>query len=80
MQTVIGLPPRAGPDIPSSRKTPCTSFGAWCAVVQRKLQQARMGGKRCLAPLAGGIRPGPACAYTMLVASDIKQDAYAPDL
>jgi hypothetical protein len=56
------------------------SFSTWLAFVQRKLQQAGMRGKRCLASFSGGIQPGPACAYTMLVASDIKQDAYGVEL
>ena len=76
MQTMIGQPPRAGPDIASPTQTRRVSVYTWLAVVQRKLQQARMRGKRCLAPFSGSIRPGPACAYTMLVASDIKKDAY----
>ena len=80
MQTVIGLPPRADPDIPSPTKTPRPSCCAWLAVVQRKLQQACMRGKRCLTSFSGGIRPGPTCAYIMLVASDIKKDAYGPEI
>jgi hypothetical protein len=44
--------------------------------VQRKLQQAGMKWKRCLASGAESLRPGPPCAYTMLVASDVKKDAY----
>jgi len=80
MQTVIGLPPRADPDIPSPTKTPRAFCCAWSAVIERKLQQARMRGKRCLASFSGGIRPGPACTYAMLVASDIKKDAYGPEI
>ena len=76
MQTVIGQPPRAGPDIASPAQTRRASFYTWFAVVQRKLQQARMRRKRCLAFLSGSLRPGPACAYTMLVASDIRKDVY----
>ena len=74
MQTMIGQSPRAGPGIPSLAQTRHASF--WLAVVQRKLRQARQRGKRCLASFSGGIRPGPACAYTMLVASDIRKDVY----
>jgi hypothetical protein len=44
--------------------------------VQQKLQQTGMRGKRCLAFFSGSIQPGPSCTYTMLVASDIKKDAY----
>jgi hypothetical protein len=77
MRLVIGQPPRAGPGIASPAQTQHASFYAWLAVVQRKLQQTRMRGKRCLASFPGSIRPGPACAYTMLVASDIKKDVYS---
>ena len=80
MQTVIGQPPRAGPDIASPAQTRRASFYTWLAVVQRKLQQAHMRRKRGLTSLSGSIRPGPACAYTMLVASDIKKDAYGAEL
>jgi hypothetical protein len=80
MQTVIGQPPRAGPGIASHARTRRASFYTWLAVVQRKLQQARMRGKCCLASFSGSIRPGPACAYTMLVASDITQDVYGVEL
>lgn len=76
MQTVIGQPPRAGPDIASPAQTRHASFFTWLAVVQRKLQQARMGRKRCLASFSGRIRPGPASSYTMLVTSDIRKDVY----
>ena len=79
MQTVIGQPPRAGPDIASPAQMRRASFYTWLAVVQRKLQQARMRRKRCLPSLSGSRRPGPACAYTMLVASDIRQDVYNVD-
>ena len=78
MQTVIGQPPRAGPGIASPAQTRRASF--WLAVVQRKLQQARMRGQRCLTSFSGSIRPGPACAYTMLVASDIRKDVYGVEL
>jgi hypothetical protein len=77
MQTVIGQPPRAGPGITSPAQTRRASV---LAVVQRKLQQARMRGKRCLASFSGSFRPGPACAYTMLVASDIRKDVYGMEL
>ncbi len=80
MQTVIGQPPRAGPGITSPAQTRRASFSIWLAVVQRKLQQARRRGKRCLASFSGSIRPGPACAYTMLVASDIRKDIYGVEL
>jgi hypothetical protein len=80
MQTVIGQPPRAGPGSASSAQTRHASFYTWLAVVQGKLQQACMRGKRHLAFFAGGIRPGPACTYTMLVASDIKKDVYGVEL
>lgn len=80
MQTVIGLPPRADPNIPSPTKTPGAFCCAWLAVVQRKVQQVRTCGKHCLASFSGDLNPGPACVYTMLVASDIKKDAYSPDL
>ena len=76
MQTVIGQPPRAGPGITSPAQTQHTSFYTWLTVVQRKLQQAQMRGKRCLACISGSVSPGPTCAYTMLVASDIKKDVY----
>jgi hypothetical protein len=76
MRLVIGQPPRAGPGIAGPAQTQHTSFYTWLAVVQRKLQQTRMRGKRCLASFPESIRPGPACAYTMLVASDIKKDVY----
>jgi hypothetical protein len=56
------------------------SLSIWLAFVQRKLQQASVRGKRCLASFSGGIQPGPVCAYTMLVASDIKKDAYGVEL
>ena len=79
MQIVIGQPPRAGPDIASPAQTRRASFYTWFAVVQRTLQQARMRRKRCLALLSGSIRPGPACAYTMLVASDIRKDVYGAE-
>jgi hypothetical protein len=80
MQTVIGQPPRAGPGIASPAQIRRASFYPWLVVIQRKLQQARMRGKRCLASCSGSIRPGPACAYTMLVASDIKKDVYGVEL
>ena len=80
MQTVIGQPPRAGPDIASPAQTRRAAFYTWLAVVQRKLQQARMRRKRCLTSLSGSRRPGPACTYTMLVASDIRKDAYGVEL
>jgi hypothetical protein len=79
MQTVIGQPPRAGPGITSPAQTRRASFYIWLAVIQQKLQQARMRGKRCLTSFSGRIRPGPACAYTMLVASDIRKDVYSVD-
>jgi hypothetical protein len=80
MQPVIGQPPRAGPGIASPAQTQRASLYTWLAVVQRTLQQTRMRGKRCLASFPGGIRPGPACAYTMLVASDVKKDVYSGEL
>ena len=76
MQTVIGQPPRAGPGIASPAPPRRVSFYTWLAVVPQKLQQACMRGKRCLASFSGNIRPGPACACTMLVASDIRKDVY----
>jgi hypothetical protein len=76
MQTVIGQPPRAGPGTASPAPTRRTSFSTWLVFVQRTLQQAGRQGKHCLASCAESIRPGPPCAYTMLVASDIKKDAY----
>jgi hypothetical protein len=76
MHTVIGQPPRAGPGSASPAQTHRASCCTWLAVVQRTLRQARMRGERCLAAFSGGIQPGPACAYTMLVASDIRKDAY----
>ena len=80
MQTVIGQPPRAGPGSASSAQTRRASFYTWLAVVQRKLQQARLRWKRPLASFSGSTGPGPACAYTMLVASDIKKDVYGAEL
>ena len=80
MQTVIGQLPRAGPGSASPAQTRRVSLYIWLAVVQRKLQQARRRGKRCLASFSGSIRPGPACAYTMLVASDIRKDIYGVEL
>ena len=79
MRTVIGQPPRAGPDIASPAQTQRASFSTWLAVVQRKLQQARLRRKRRLASLSGSSRLGPACTYTMLVASDIRKDVYSVD-
>jgi hypothetical protein len=76
MQSVIGQPPRAGPGSVRPAQTRHASFATWLAVVQRKLQQARMRGKGCLAFFAACLRPGSACAYTMLVASDIKKDIH----
>ena len=55
-------------------------FSTWLAFVQRKLQQAGMRGKRRPTSFSGSVRPGPTCAYTMLVASDIKKDAYGMEL
>ena len=80
MQIVIGQPPRAGPGIASPAPTQRASFSTWLAVVQRKLQQRRMRGQRCLASFPGSTSPGSACAYTMLVASDIKKDVYGVEL
>ena len=80
MQTVIGQPPRAGSGSVSPAQTRHASFYTRLAVVQRKLQQARRRGKRCLGSFSGSIRPGPACAYTMLVASDIRKDVYGVEL
>jgi hypothetical protein len=80
MQIVIGQPPRAGPGVTSPAQTQRTSFYTWLAVVQRKLQQTRMRGKSCLTSFSGSISPGPSCAYTMLVASDIKKDVYGVEL
>jgi hypothetical protein len=80
MQTVIGQQPRAGPGSVSPTQTRRASCDTWLAVVQRTLQQARIRGKCCLAFLAASIRPGPACAYTMLVASDIKKDVHGMEL
>ena len=80
MQTVIGQPPRAGPGMASPAPTRRAFLSTWLAFVPRKLQQAGMRGKRCLASFSGGIQPGPACAYTMLVASDINKDAYGVEL
>jgi hypothetical protein len=80
MQTVIGQSPRAGPGTASPAQTRRPSCYTWLAIVQRKLQQARMRGKRCLTSFSGSLRPGPACAYTMLVASDIRKDAYGAEL
>jgi hypothetical protein len=80
MQTVIGQPPRAGPGTASPAPTRRPSFSTWLVFVQRQLQQAGRQGKRCLASFSESIRPGPPCVYTMLVASDIKQDAYGVEL
>jgi hypothetical protein len=80
MQTEIGRPPRAGPGMASPAPTRRASFSTWLTFVQQKLQQTRMRGKRCLASFSGGAGPGPACAYTMLVASDIRKDAYGVEL
>ena len=79
MHTVLGQPPRAGPGIASPAQTRRASCYTWLAVAQQKLQQARLRGKRCLASFSGSIRPGPACAYTMLVASDIRKDVYGAE-
>jgi hypothetical protein len=80
MQTVIGQPPRAGPGMASPAPKRRASFSTWLAFVQRKLQQAGMRGKRRPTSFSGSVRPGPTCAYTMLVASDIKKDAYGVEL
>ena len=80
MQTVIGQQPRADPGSVSPAQPRRASFDTWFAVVQRRLQQARMRGKCCLAFFAASIRPGPACVYTMLVASDIKKDVHGVEL
>ena len=80
MQTVIGQSPRAGPGSASPVQTRRASFYTWLAVIQRKLQQARVRGKRCMASFTGSIRPGPACVYTMLVSSDIRKDVYGVEL
>lgn len=80
MQTVIGVPPRADPGIARPRKTIGALSRLWRAVVQPMLRQARRRGKRCLTSFSGGPRPGPACKYTMLVASDIRQDASGTEL
>jgi len=80
MQTVSGQPPRAGPGMTSLAQTRQASCFAWLAAIQRKLQQARMRGKGCLASFSGSLSPGPACVYTMLVASDIKKDVYGVEL
>ena len=80
MQTMIGQPPRAGPGIASPAQRQRASFYTWLGVIQRKLRQTRMRGKRCLASFSDSLRPGPACAYTMLVASDITKDAYGVEL
>jgi hypothetical protein len=80
MQTVIGQSPRAGPDIASPAQRRPAFFYTWLAVVQQKLQRARMRGKRRKASFSGSIRPGPSCTYTMLVASDIKKDIYGIEL
>jgi hypothetical protein len=66
MQPVIGLPPRADPGIANPAQTQRAFFYTWLGVIQRTLQQTRMKGKRCLASFPGSIKPGPACAYTML--------------
>jgi len=76
MQTVIELPPRADPGIASPAQTQRASCRIWRAAVQWALQQIRMAGKRCLASFARDTGPGPACAYTMLVASDIRKDVH----
>jgi hypothetical protein len=80
MQTVIGRSPRAGPDITSPAQTRCTSCYTWHVVLQRKLQQARMRGRRFRAFFSGSLKPGPTCVYTMLVASDIRKDVYGMEL
>ena len=80
MQTVIGQPPRAGPGSVSPAQARRASCATWIAVVQRKLQQTHLIWKRHLVAFPGSIRPGPACAYTMLVASDIKKDVYGVEL
>lgn len=80
MQTEIGRPTRADPGMDSPVLTRCASFSTWLTFVQRKLQQARVRGKRWRASFSGSIQPGPACTYTMLVASDIKKDAYGVEL
>ena len=80
MQTVIGQSPRAGPGMASPVPKRRASFSTWLAFVRRKLQQARMKGKRCLASFPGNAGPGPTCPYAMLVASDIKKDAYGVEL
>ena len=79
MRALIRLPPQADPNMPSPEKAPHASLCAWLTVIKRKLQQVRIRAKHCLASCAGGIRPGAACTYTMLVASDIKKDAYGPE-
>jgi len=80
MQTVIGQPLRAGPGMASPAQTRRAFFFPWLAAVQRRLQQARRRGKCCLASFSGSLSPGPACVYTMLVASDIKKDVYGVEL
>jgi hypothetical protein len=80
MQTVTRQPPRAGPGMARPAPQRRASFSTWLAFVQRKLQQTGLRRKRCLASFSGGMQPGPACAYTMLVASDIKKDAYGVEL
>jgi hypothetical protein len=80
MQTVIGQPPRAGPGSVSLAPVWRASCAIWIAGVQRTLQQIHLIWKRHLVAFSGSIRPGPACAYTMLVASDIKKDAYGVEL
>ena len=72
-----------GPDTFAGEIPGASGPGEWhallAAVAQQKLQQARMRGKRCLAFFSGSIRPGPACAYTMLVASNIRKDVYGAE-
>jgi hypothetical protein len=78
MPTVIELPPRADPDIASPHKTPQAPYRIWLAVLQQQLQRAVRQGRHYLRRLTGD--PGRACAYTMLVASDIRPDAYGTEL
>src|SRR5215831_3884697 len=62
-----------GPDTFAGEIPGASGPGAWpallAAVAQQKPQQARLRGKRCLTFFSGSIRPGPACAYAMLVAN-----------
>jgi hypothetical protein len=76
MRSIIRPPPRCNSGTASPVGTLRLPQSTWLSVRSATLWRVFTGGKRSLAIFLSGPRPQPACAYTMLVASDLRRDSY----